>query len=128
MSIALRTHARTVVIGVAVFALALAVFLVGTTTVGATGNGDGLFNEGIVCFESGDISSAIVVGGRAGYDITDGTLGFATVQGRVGLGANVSVCSVALNVNRDRVTVYLNKPAARRGCAAWHLTEQEFFG
>lgn len=122
-------HRRRWILAVVAIALIVAAFALsspGSATTARPTGGDGLYNEGIVCFSVGQQVSVIAVGGPVGYNITPGTLGFATLQGFGGNG--VLVRNVVLAAGSDRVKVILTQPATREVCAAWHITEQEFFG
>jgi hypothetical protein len=120
---------RSWVVALAAILLAALFFAAGRAgAAGAEGadGGDGLYNEGLVCFDVGEQRASINIGGPAGYDLTTGTLGFATLQGFGG--PNVFVRSVVLSPGADLVNVILNAPARRHVCAAWHVVPLEFAG
>jgi hypothetical protein len=128
MSVLLHDRRRWVIVVLAV-ALSAAVFSMGRVSAadadGAV-DGDGLYNEGLVCFDVGQRVSSITVGGPGGFDVTASTLGFATLQGFGG--SDVFVRNVALAPGTDQVKVILSKSARRHVCAAWHIVNLEFAG
>lgn len=107
-------------------ALVFAAFRVDAAGAEGADGSDGLYNEGLVCFDAGEQTASINIGGPAGYDVTSGTLGFATLQGFGG--PDVFVRNVVLSPGADLVKVILSAPARRHVCAAWHVVPLEFAG
>lgn len=108
----------------ATFSLDNIAMTVETLAAGAGSAGDGLYNEGRLCFEAGDKAATLDL--SAAYDITGSSLGFAALQESAGGGRHVRM--VRLYAASDVLKVVLNKAADRKACAAWHIVEMEFAG
>lgn len=89
---------------------------------GAAVGQDGLMNEGKACFLPGQSVKKVDLSGPGRYDVTAGSLGFATLQRNAGTG--ISIRNVVLNADNDTITIVLTSPATRIACAAWSIVER----
>jgi hypothetical protein len=108
------------------FALDNVTMKVETLAAGADPGGDGMMNEGLLCFDVGEKVLTLDLSGPWGYNITKSSMGFATLQKNVGGGRYIRY--VQLFRVSDTLKIVLNKPAKKKGCAAWHIVELEFAG
>lgn len=108
----------------ATFSLDNITMKVETLAAGTGAGGDGLYNEGLLCFEVGERIATIDLSGA--YDVTKSSMGFATLQRSAGDGRYIRF--VRLYVPSDVLKIVLSKPAKKAACAAWHIVELEFAG
>ena len=128
-----RDRAPWIVVLMGVLLIAAALFVVGMDDP-ASAQAEEAVSElslydhiaGFACFAAGSDKSVYGVGGPGGYDITDTTVGVASLKGFGGHG--VSVRNVALNSAKDLVIVRLTAPATRDVCASFNIMQANMLG